>query len=228
MSKNASSEPIDVVLDSAYQRAVEIHPCLPRIPWIFDLGPDVLIAAHGPHDRIEEHLHDHLPHMHIRYGFELPTQSFVGVTEVALDVAMLISNEHRVDCNPVFVARGNGAEGICLRIAGEDVHWVHNEGVAEKATRLFEATGRRTPDGFHFAGFRTSDLDERRERRYPVNDLKQVIGQGLRVDQHFQATWREPREEAIAPYPVTIYLGDDVTAYHTFFELRPIISLGVS
>jgi hypothetical protein len=217
-----------VQLSSPYDAALVIHPCLPVIPGIFDLGPEVLIASHGPHGRIPEHLHDHLPHMHIRYGFELPPQSLVGVPAAALEVAMKISVEHRVDCNPIFVARGAGAEGVCLKIAGQDVHWVHNEEVGRKATELFQATGRKVPEGFYFSGFRTSDVEEREVWRYSAEDLKRAIGCGLRADQHFQATWRDPREEPIEPYAVTIYLGDDETVYHTFFELRPTVALGPS
>jgi hypothetical protein len=217
-----------VLLDSPYERSLVIHPRLPSIPGIFDLGPEVLVASHEPHGRIPEHLHEHLPHMHIRYGFELPAQSLLGVSEAALEVAMMISVEHRVDCNPIFVARGRGAEGVCLKIAGQDVHWVHNEEVGRKATELFQATGRRVPEGLFFSGFRTSDVDERAVWRYSAEALKRAIGRGLRADQHFQATWRDPREEPIAPYPITIYLGDDETVYHTIFELRPTVALGPS
>jgi hypothetical protein len=219
---------MSVELDSPYERALVIHPRLPSIPGIFDLGPEVLVASHRPHGRIPEHLHDHLPHMHIRYGFELPAQPLLGVHAAALEVSMLIRADHRVDCNPIFVARGRGAEGVCLKIAGQDVHWVHNEEVGAKSTRLFEATGRHVPDGFFFSGFRTSDVEEREVWRYSAEDLKRAIGLGLRADQHFQATWRDPREEPIEPYPVTIYLGDDETVYHTFFELRPTVPLGAS
>jgi hypothetical protein len=166
--------------------------------------------------------------MHIRYGFEIPAQSLIGVPAAALEVAMLIRGEHRVDCNPIFVGRGPGSEGICLKIAGQDVHWVHNEEVGEKATALFEATGRELPDGFYFSGFRTSDVDERKVWRYSSDELKRAIGRGLRADQHFQATWREPSDQPITPYPVVIYLGDDQTSYHTFFELRPTVVLGPS
>lgn len=217
-----------ITLQSSYDRALVIHPRLPSIPGIFDLPAEALIASHRPHGRIVEHLHDHLHHMHIRYGFELPSQSLVGIEAVAFEVAMMIHVEHRVDCNPIFVARGPGAEGVCLKIAAQDVHWVHNEEVGRKATELFEATGRRVPEGWYFSGFRTSDVDEREVWRYDVEELKRAIGRGLRADQHFQATWRDPRDEAIDPYPVTIYLGDDETSYHTFFELRPTVSLGAS
>jgi hypothetical protein len=113
--------------------------------------------------------------MHIRYGFEIPVQSLAGVKAVALEVAMLIQVAHRVDCNPVFVARGANSTGICLRIAGEDVHWVHNEEVGEKATNLFEATGRRVPDAYYFSGFRTSDIEERKIRRYSREDLLRTM-----------------------------------------------------
>jgi hypothetical protein len=215
-------------LGSPYDAALVIRPLLPSIPGIFDLGPEVLVASHTPHGRIAEHLHDHLHHMHIRYGFELPAQSLIGLSAAALEVAMMIRAEHRVDCNPVFVARGPGAEGVCLKIAGQDVHWVHSEDVGRKATELFAATGRVVPAGFYFSGFRTSDVQERDVWRYSAEDLKRAIGLGLRADQHFQATWRDPRDEPIAPYPVTIYLGDDQTVYHTFFELRPTVALGPS
>jgi hypothetical protein len=217
-----------VQLESSYDRALAIHPRLPSIPGIFDLPAEVLIASHRPHGRIEEHLHDHLPHMHIRYGFEIPSQSLVGIESAALEVVMMIREEHRVDCNPIFVARGPESEGVCLKIAGQDVHWVHNEEVGRKATERYEATGRRVPEGWYFSGFKTSDVEEREVWRYDAEDLKRAIGSGLRADQHFQATWRDPREEEIEPYPVTIYLGDDASEYHTFFELRPTVALGAS
>ena len=117
-----------------------IRPRLPAIDGIFDLGPDVLIASMKPHDRIPEHLHDHLHHMHIRYGFEIPRQDFSGIDRVALLVVMMIPVDQRVDCNPIFVARGEGSEGVCLKIAGEDVHWVHDDDAGKRGTELFEST----------------------------------------------------------------------------------------
>jgi hypothetical protein len=203
-----------------------IRPRLPFIPGIFDIPPDTCISSHRPHARIPEHLHDHFPHMHIRYGFEIPAQSLVGIDSSALEVAMAIRAEHRVDCNPVFVARGPNSQGVCLKIAGQDIHWVHNEEVGLKATKLFEETGRKLPEGFYFSGFRTSDVDERKVLRYSREELKRAIGLGLRADQHFQATWRDPREEAIEPYDVIIYLGDDETSYHTFFRLPVVVPIG--
>ena len=223
-----TADGLNVDLGSAYERESVIRPRLPLIPGIFDLAPESLIAAHKPHERIAEHLHDHLPHMHIRYGFEFPAESLIGVSSAALEVAMLIHTDHRVDCNPIFVARGQGSEGLCLQIAGQDVHWVHNDEVGAKATQLFTATGRLIPQNYYFSGFRTSDVDEREVQRYTADELKRTIGLGLRADQHFQATWREPRNDPIAPYPVIIYLGDDETTYHTFFELRPTVVLGTS
>jgi len=219
-SKMASSGELDV-----YDKGLIIRPRLPAIDGIFDLGPDVLIASHTPHHHIREHLHDHLPHMHIRYGFEIPRQPFLGIKKVAFQVMMAIPRSQRVDCNPVFVARGRAAEGVCLKIAGEDVHWVHNEEASAKATVLFEATGRKLPEDFRFQGFRTSDLEERRVRQYTRDELKAAVGLGLRADQHFQATWIEPKDELIRPYDVIICLADDVTYYHTFFRLQPTVSL---
>jgi hypothetical protein len=204
----------------------QIQPRLPAIDGIFDLGPNVLIASHSPHGRIPEHLHDHLPHMHIRYGFEIPGQSFQGISSAAPQVAMLIKAEHRVDCNPVFVARGPGAEGVCLKIAGQDVHWVHDTDAGKQATELFERTGRRIPQGYRFSGFKTSDLEERAVRRYSRLELLATVGAGLRCDQHFQATWIEPKPEPIEPYEVIICLSDDATEYCTFFRLQPTVSLG--
>jgi hypothetical protein len=201
---------LEVKLDSIYERALVVRPRLPLLDGIFDLGPNVLIASHAPHGRIKEHLHDHLNHMHIRYGFEFPQQSLIGIDGAVLLVVMMIKIDHRVDCNPVFVARGNHNEGICLKIAGEDVHWVHNEEASKKGTQFYEAT----------------DLEERKVKRYSREELKRAIGMGLRADQHFQATWREPRDESIEPYPVTICLGDDASPYHVFFELRPTVPLG--
>src|SRR5215211_3642786 len=189
--------------------ALRIKPRLPTIDGIFDLGSNVLIASHGPHRHIAEHLHDHLHHMHIRYGFEIPRQSFKGITQAALEVVMMIKVQHRVDCNPVFVGRGPDAEGVCLKIAGEDVHWVHNEEAAAKATELFRQTGRKVPDGYRFSGFKTSDLEERKVRRYSRAELVATVGLGLRCDQHFQATWIEPKDELIEPYDVIIGLSDD-------------------
>jgi hypothetical protein len=209
------------------RRAFVIRPRVPAIDGIFDLTAETLIASHQPHDHIEEHLHDHLPHMHIRYGFEIPSQSLDGIDGLAPWVMMAIKVDHRVDCNPIFVARGSGAEGVCLKIAGQDVHWVYDDSVAKRGAGLFEATGRRLPEGFYWAGFSTSDLSERHLERYPALELKRAIGFGLRADQHFQATWREPREEPIEPYDVIIGLGDDVTNYHTFFRLSAVPPLGV-
>jgi hypothetical protein len=222
------TQPGTITLDSAYDRELVIRPKLPFIDGIFDLGPNTLIASHSAHEHIQEHLHDHLPHMHIRYGFKIPRQPLLGVESAALEVVMMVKAEHRVDCNPVFVARGKANEGICLKIAGQDVHWVHNEDVGKKGTRLFESTGRKVPPGFYFAGFQTSDPEERKPWRYSKEELLRTIGAGLRADQHFQATWREPKKEAIEPYPVVIGLSDDETYFHTFFELRPTIVLGSS
>ncbi|MDP3746693.1 MAG: hypothetical protein Q8Q88_06545 [Phenylobacterium sp.] len=203
-----------------------IHPRLPAIDGIFHLGPNVLIAGHAAHERIAEHLHDHLPHMHIRYGFEIPVQSFSGLDAAALEVAMLVKAEHRVDCNPVFVARGPGAEGVCWKIAGQDVHWVHDAEVGAKATRGWERAGRKIPEGYRFSGFRTSDLEERQVRRYSRAELQAAIGQGVRCDQHFQATWGEPRPEPIDPYEVVICLSDDASGFETFFRLPTTVALG--
>lgn len=206
--------------------AIIIKPRLPLADGIFNLGSNVLIAAHKPHERIKEHLHDHLNHLHIRYGFELPQQSLHGVGKAALVVAMLIKVEHRVDCNPIFVAKGPGAEGICLKIAGQDVHWVQNPEAGKRASELYESTGRKIPHGYYFSGFYTSDVDERKVWEYSKEDLLRAIGLGLRVDQHFQATWLEPKDEPIEAYPVTIFLGDTATDFHTFFVLNPTVSLG--
>jgi hypothetical protein len=204
---------------------LRILPKLPAIDGIFDLGSNVLIASHNPHGRIPEHLHEHAPHMHIRYGFEIPSQSLHGIQAAAFEVAMMVRADHRVDCNPVFVARGRGAEGVCLKIAGQDVHWVHNEEVGKKATDLFTRTGRKIPKDFRFSGFRTSDLQERVVRRYSREELLATIGLGLRCDQHFQATWIEPQNKPIEPYDVVICLSDDATDFHTFFCLHPTVSL---
>lgn len=211
-----------------YENGFVIRPRLPIHDGIFHLGPDVLIASHPPHRHITEHLHDHFYHLHIRYGFEIPRQdlSSLPTRGLALQVAMLIKVTQRVDCNPIFIAKGKGAEGICLKIAGQDVHWVHDESVGKKATKLFQATGRSVPDDARFIGFSTSDLEERKLFRYKEAELKEAIGSGLRVDQHFQATWIEPRDAPIEPYEVIICLSDDVTGYHTFFTLPPTISLG--
>ena len=213
---------------SLFERGLVVVPRLPIHEGIFHLGPLTLIAAHPPHAHVAEHLHDHLPHLHIRYGFELPRQPLDGIPKrgAALQVAMWIKITQRVDCNPVFVARGNGAEGICLKIAGEDIHWVHDAKVSRKATKLFEATGRKMPDDGRFIGFSTSDISERHLRRYSAAQLREAIGSGLRVDQHFQATWIEPCDDPIEPYTVTICLSDDATDYHAFFELPPTVALG--
>lgn len=211
-----------------YDDPLVIRPRLPILDGIFHLGPDVLIASHPPHSHIKEHLHDHLFHLHIRYGFEIPKQAFAGIPKqgVSLQVAMAIAKTQRVDCNPVFVAKGDNGEGICLKLGGQDVHWVHDEAVSKKATKLFQATGRQLQEDFRFIGFSTSDLQERKPHRYSRLQLKEAVGNGLRVDQHFQATWIEPREEPIVPYDVIISLSDDATDYHTFFKLTPTISLG--
>lgn len=215
---------------SAFQAKPElaIHPRLPYVNGIFDLPANTLIAAHAPHAHIVEHLHDHLPHLHIRYGFEIPLQNFSGISAAALQVAMMIKIDQRVDCNPIFVGRGPGAEGVCWKVGGQDVHWVHNADVAEKATKLYQATGRRIPIDRRFIGFATSDLEERRLRRYTRAEFVAAIGHGLRADQHFQATWIKPRPDPIDPYEVTIFLSDDATDYHTFFTLPLTVPLGPS
>ena len=139
---------------------------------------------------------------------------------------MAIPVEQRVDCNPIFVARGKGAEGICLQIDGEEVHWVHHDEAGAQATELYEATGRKLPDGFYWSGFYMSDVEERKVRRFTREQLLRTIGLGLRADQHFQATWREPRDEPIEPYEVLICLTDDRTSYFTFFRLPVVVPIG--
>jgi len=214
------------LLHREYDKALVIHPKLPSIPGIFDIPADTTISTHTPHERIDEHLHDHLPHMHIRYGFEIPKQSLLGIDAAALEVMMMIKVEHRVDCNPVFVARGQGAEGVCLKIAGQDVHWVHSDEASEKGAALLARTGRPVPQGYYSSGFRTSDLAERNVRRYSREELLAAIGQGLRADQHFQATWKEPRPDPIEPYDVTIVLSDDESSFYTAFRLPVIVPIG--
>lgn len=214
-------------MPESYEEGLIIRPCLPRIPGILGIGPDQCIASHAPHEPIKEHLHHHLQHMHIRYGFELPSQSLTGITDgVAPAVMMAIPVEQRVDCNPIFVARGEGAEGICLHIDGEEVHWVHHDEAGAQAVELYEATGRKLPDGFYWSGFYMSDVEERKVRRFSREQLLRTIGQGLRADQHFQATWREPRDELIEPYEVLICLTDDQTSYVTFFRLPVVVPIG--
>ncbi len=209
-----------------YDRAIIVQPRLPMFPGIFNLPAETCIASHAPHERIEEHLHEHFYHMHIRYGFEIPPQNFDDINGAALEVAMAIKIDHRVDCNPPFVARSKGPTGVPLVLGDEVIHWVQSPEVGEKATKLFEATGRRLPEGYYFAGFRTSDVDERYVWRFTKEELQEVFGSGLRCDQHFEATWKEPRNEAIEPYDVIIYLGDDVTDYHTFFRLPVVVPIG--
>jgi hypothetical protein len=165
--------------------------------------------------------------MHIRYGFEFPAQTLPGIDETSLEVVMMIKAEHRVDCNPVFVARREGPEGVCLKLAGQDVHWVHNEETADKYTKLYRESGRDVPEGYYFSGFRTSDTEERNVWRYSRETLLAAIGRGLRADQHFQATWREPRDQPIEPYDVVIGLGDEVSSYYTFFRLPVVVPIGV-
>lgn len=211
-----------------YDRAIVVRPRLPSIHGIFDIPADTCIAAHAPHERIAEHLHDHLYHLHIRYGFEYPAQSLEGVDAASWAVAMMIKADHRVDCNPPFVARGPGAEGVTLKVGGEDVHWVHDKGVTRTATQRFEAQGKRVPKGYYFSGFSTSDVGERKVRHFSSEDLKRTVGRGLRCDQHFQATWKEPRDEPIEPYDVILYLGDNQTSYHTFFRLPVVVPIGAS
>lgn len=208
------------------EKEIRIYPKLPKIDGIFNLGSYVLIASHRPHERIKEHLHDHLYHMHIRYGFEIPQQSFRGIDEAALQVAMLIQKDQRVDCNPIFVGKGKGAEGVCLKIRGNDVHWVHDESVGKKATKIYEENGRKIPPDFRFIGFSTSDLEERKIRRYSKEELIETVGFGLKADQHFQATWITPKDEVLTPYDVIIFLSDDQSNFYTFFNLPVTVSLG--
>ena len=141
---------------------------------------------------------------------------------------MLVKKQHRVDCNPIFVERGKNSEGICVKIAGQDVHWVHDEQVATKATKLYSATGRKINEDYYFSGFSTSDIDERKLWRYSSEELKRVVGQtGFKADQHFQATWKDPKDEPIEPYEVIIFLSDDVSSYYTFFKLPLVVPIGV-
>ncbi|MFC7384440.1 hypothetical protein [Sphaerisporangium rhizosphaerae] len=210
-----------------------IRPCLPPFGGIFDLpGRETPVATHMPHapfENLEEHLHEHLPHLHISYGFEIARHELEHLPESThLEVVMAIKKEHRVDCNPIFVNRKNASEGECLKIGGEDVHWIHSEETARKATELFARTGRRLPEDMYFSGFLTSTPDERETRAYTREELFEAIGDGLLVEQHFQATWLEPREEPIDPYDVIIYLGSTDTRYHTFFRLPAIVPLGAS
>ena len=202
-----------------------VRPRLPHFPGIFDIPADTCIASHTPHEHIEEHLHDHLYHMHIRYGFEFPGQPLTGIDFLAPLVAMMVKVDHRVDCNPIFVGKGKGAEGVCLKIGGQDVHWTPNEAAGEKATKLFAATGRKVPEGYYFSGFITSSMDERSPFEYSRLELTRAIGTGLVADQHFQATWKEPVEKPIEPYDVIIYLGDTITDYHTFFRLPVVVPI---
>jgi hypothetical protein len=208
-----------------------IRPGLPPYGGIFDLpAQETPIAAHqphGPYTHIAEHLHDHLPHMHISYGFSIPEHRPEQLPESThLEVAMAISRAHRVDCNPIFIGRMNGNAGETLKIGDEDVHWIHSEETAEKATERFAATGRKLPDDMYFSGFVTATVDEREDRPYTREELAKAIGSGLIAEQHFQATWMEPKDEAIEPYDVTIYLGNTATPYHTFFRLPTVVPLG--
>lgn len=210
-----------------------IEPCLPPFGGIFDLpGRQTPVATHMPHgpfENLEEHLHEHLPHMHISYGFKVPKHDKASLPKATkLSVVMAIRKEHRVDCNPIFVSRKSPREGECLKIAGDDVHWIHSDETARRATELFARTGRRLPEDMYFSGFVTSTPDEREERAYTRDELYDAIGDGLLVEQHFQATWQEPRDEAIEPYDVTIYLGNTTTNYHTFFRLPAVVPLGAS
>lgn len=209
------------------ERELEIRPTLPFLTGVFDLPGETPIASHPPHapyTNMKEHLHEHLHHMHIAYGFKIPSQSRLP-DFAKLEVAMAVLDELRVDCNPIFVAK-KGREGTCVKIANQDVHWVHNEEVGQKAAALYAATGRTLPPGYYFAGFRTGDVDERKEFSYSREDLEAVIGQGLVAEQHFQATWKQPKDQAIAPFDVIIYLGDSETKYHTFFKLPVTVPLG--
>jgi hypothetical protein len=207
-----------------------IQPGIPPFGGIFALpGRETPIASHEPHSEEEnwaEHLHAHLPHLHVSYGFKLTQQQNTELPDSThLEVAMAILTSQRVDCNPIFVGK-NSEEGVCLKIAGEDVHWIHSTEVSEKAQRLFAKTGRRLPSTMYFAGFRTSTVDERQQKPYTRAELSEAIGDGLICEQHFQATWREASDEPIEPYDVVIYLGDSATNYHTFFRLPTIMPLG--
>lgn len=208
-----------------------IRPCKPPFGGIFDLpGQETPIATHlphGPYGHLREHLHEHLPHLHVSYGFEIRKHRPEELPdETHLEVAMLIHKDHRVDCNPIFTGR-DGNEGTCLKVGGEDVHWIHSSETDEKATRRFAATGRSIPADRYFSGFVTSTPDERTARPYTRGELVEAIGDGLLAEQHFQATWLKPCEEAITPYDVIIYLGNTATAYHTFFRLPTVVPLGV-
>jgi hypothetical protein len=225
---------IESVSDSQYSGPdLIIRPSLPPFGGIFDLPgqetPVATHAPHGPYQHIPEHLHDHLPHMHISYGFQIPKHKPEDLPrECKLQVVMAISKQHRVDCNPIFIGRVNGNTGETLKIGGVDVHWIHSEETARMATERFAKTGRRLPDNMYFSGFVTATEDERDERAYTREELEEAIGDGLLAEQHFQATWLEPREEMIEPYDVTIYLGNSATPYHTFFKLPTVVPLGAA
>lgn len=219
-------KPATVRLPIDYEAGLVIRPRLPSIPGILGIGPDQCIASHAPHEPIKEHLHHQLPHLHIRYGFELPAQTLSGIERISPAVMMMIRNDQRVDCNPIFVARGEGAEGVTLHIDGEEVHWVHSDEAGTQATELYRATGRETPDGYYWSGFYMSDTAERKTRSFTREQLLRTIGLGFRADQHFQATWREPREAPIEPYEVLICLTDDQTSYFTFFKLPIVVPIG--
>jgi hypothetical protein len=221
------TEGAKVRLPENYEHGLIVRPGLPRIPGILGIGPDQCIASHPPHDPIKEHLHHQFHHLHIRYGFEFPQQTLAGIRDaISPVVVMAIRVEQRVDCNPIFVARGEGAEGICLHIDGEEVHWVHHDEAGAQAAELYKATGRELADGFYWSGFYMSDVEEREIRRFTREQLLRTIGLGLRADQHFQATWREPKDEPIEPYEVLICLTDTETSYYTFFRLPIVVPLG--
>jgi hypothetical protein len=69
-------------------------------------------------------------------------------------------------------------------------------------------------------------MTERKVYEYTREDLVRAIGNGLVADQHFQATWKKPIEKEIEPYDVTIFLGDSVTEYHSFFRLPVVVPIG--
>jgi hypothetical protein len=207
-----------------YGQQLIVRPKLPSIPWIFDLPPETTIASHPPHEHIEEHLHGHFHHLHIRYGFELPAQSLEGIDGTALEVAMLI--QRSIGSTATRSSwRGEGPEGVCLKFAGQEVHWVHNEETGDKYTKLFQQAGRRVPDGYYFSGFRTSDTEDRNVWRYTRDVLRQAIGRGLRAST-LPGHLARPRDEVIEPYEVVIGLGDELSSYFTFFRLPIVVPLG--
>ncbi|MFC7479882.1 hypothetical protein ACFQX7_07270 [Luedemannella flava] len=160
--------------------------------------------------------------MHISYGFEIPRHELDQLPkETMLSVTMAVKKTHRVDCNPIFINRKNANEGECLKIGGDDVHWIHSEEMPKKATELFARTGRRLPDDMYFSGFGTYfivTMRTLRQRLSPPGMLGRVVTVGQ------VASWSPIPLGALLGGWVTVTVGSAATVFIGLGILQAIIA----